>query len=75
MEKILDIHIIYCDKDKEYLEGLLEQCKNFKIVNARNNWKIFVYAHEDLPFSEGDTTDGKHFLSIFHLYVIIIFRS
>lgn len=29
----------------------------------------------DLPFSESDTTDGKHFLSIFHLYVLIIFRS
>lgn len=51
MEKILDIHIIYCDKDKKYLEGLLEQCKNFKIENSLNNWKIFVYAHEDLPFS------------------------
>lgn len=47
MEKILDIHIIYCDKDKKYLNNLLEQCKNFKIVNARNNWKIFVYAHDN----------------------------
>lgn len=47
MEKILDIHIIYSDKDKKYLEGLLEQCKNFRIENSLNNWKIFVYAHDN----------------------------
>lgn len=47
MDKILDIHIIYCDKDKEYLAALLAQCKNFRIENSLSNWKIFVYAHDN----------------------------
>ena len=47
MDKILDIHIIYCDKDKEYLAALLAQCKNFRIENSLTNWKIFVYAHDN----------------------------
>lgn len=53
-----------------------------KNLNILSNIKNKIEAKEflssllnDLPFSECDITDGKHFLSIFHLYVIIIFRS
>ncbi len=44
---ILEIHIIYCDKDKKCLPALLEQCKNFKIKNSIHNWKIFIYTHDN----------------------------
>ena len=46
-EKYLDIHIIYSDKDKKYLVNLLKKCRNFKIKNSVNNWKISIKAHDN----------------------------
>ena len=47
MDRILDIHIIFSDKDKKYLPNLIEQCKNFRIENSLNDWKIFIYVHDN----------------------------
>ena len=46
-EKYLDIHIIYSDKDKKYLVSLLKKCRNFRIKNSVNNWKISIKAHDN----------------------------
>ena len=40
--KYLDIHIIYSDKDKQYLPKLLQQYKKFKIENSIYNWELSV---------------------------------
>lgn len=45
--KYLDIHIIYSDKDKKYLVSLLKKCRNFKIKNSVNDWKISIKAHDN----------------------------
>ena len=46
-EKYLDIHIIYSDKDKKYLVSLLKKCRNFKIKNSVNNWKVSLKVHNN----------------------------
>ena len=44
---ILDINIIYCDKDKKYLSDIVSQAKKFKIKNSLQKWKINIITHDN----------------------------